>query len=56
MRRFASSDLGITEQLKLDVMRDHPDNIVQKLTKHKHDEGRLWFKVRWLGFTAARDS
>ena len=56
LRRFASSDLGITEQLKIDVMRDHPDNVVQKLTKHRFDEGELWFLVRWLGFTAARDT
>lgn len=55
LRRFAFSDLGITEQLRMDVLRDHPDNVVQKLTDHRFDEG-LWCKVRWLGFTATRDS
>ena len=39
----------------MDVVRDHPDNVVQKLTRHRFD-GELWFKVRWLGFTAARDT
>ena len=55
LRRFASSDLGITEQIRMDVIRDHPDNVVQKLTQHRYD-GALWFKIRWLGFSAARDS
>ena len=55
LRRFASSDLGVTEQLAIDVQRDHPDNIVQKLTNHRFDQN-LWFKIRWLGFSAARDS
>ena len=39
----------------MDVARDHPDNVVQKLTRHRCD-GELWFKVRWLGFSAARDT
>lgn len=55
LRRFASSDLGITEQLRIDVSRDHPDNVIQKLTKHKFDV-KMWFRVRWLGFSAAKDT
>lgn len=45
LRRFVSPDLGITEQLRIDVVRDHADNVVQKLTAHQFD-GILLFKIR----------
>ena len=56
LRRFAAAGLEITEQLQLDVQRDHPGNVVQKVVGHQVHDGRLWCRVRWLGFSAARDS
>ena len=56
LRRFAGSRLNMTEQLRIDVEYDHPDNIVHRLVAHKMDNGELWFKCRWKGFTAAMDS
>lgn len=56
LRRFASSQLDVTEQLTEEIRRDHPDNVVQKLVAHKHHDGNLWLQVRWLGFTAERDT
>ena len=55
LHRFASSDLGNTEQIWMDIARDHRDNVIQKLTGHRFDDD-LWFKVRWIGFTATRDT
>ena len=56
LRRFAAASLNITEQLRIEIQLDHPDNIVQKLVAHKPHDGGLWYKVRWLGFTAERDT
>ena len=56
LRRFATQALHMTQQLRLDAARDHPDNIISKLTAHQHHGNTLWFKCRWLGFTAAVDT
>ena len=56
LRRFASSQLDVTEQMLEEIHMDHPDNIVHKLVNHKMDDGDLWFQIRWLGFTAERDT
>ena len=56
LRRFATADLDVTEQLRIDVQRDHPANVIQKLVDHQVYNHQLWFRVRWLGFSAARDT
>ena len=57
LRRFAGAhQLNMTEQLKLDISRDHPDNIVSKLVGHRLHEGDMWFMCRWKGFTKEIDS
>ena len=45
LRRFASADLNVTEQLSVAVRQDHPDNIVQKIVGHKHEQQVLWCRV-----------
>ena len=56
LRRFASKGLNITEQLRLSVERDHPDNIVQAIQKHEMRNDTLYMQCRWKGFTKAMDS
>ena len=56
LRRFATQALQLTEQLRVDLARDHPDNIVSKVVQHQHTNGVLWFRCRWLGFTAEADT
>ena len=56
MRRFAGRNLHMTEQLKNDVQRDFPDNIVGKIVGHEMHEGKLFMMCRWQGFTAELDS
>ena len=46
----------MTEQLRDDVNKDHPDNIVGKLVGHQVHNGKLWFMCRWRDFTAEIDS
>ena len=54
LRRFAPSQLEVTEQMQDEIRLDHPDNVVKKLMAHKTENNVLWLKVRWLGFTAER--
>ena len=56
LRRFAGNQLNVTEQLRLAIERDHPDNIVGKIVGHEVINGTLWMKCRWRGFTAELDS
>ena len=56
LRRFASKDLHVTEELQLDIDWDHPDNIILKLVGHKVHGDEMHFKVRWKGFTTEMDS
>ena len=56
MRRFAGSQLNMTQQLKKSVEKDHPDNIVAKVVDHAMHDGVLYLLVRWRGFTAEKDS
>ena len=56
VRHYSGPLLNMTEQIKLDVYRDHPDNIVIKLVGHQLHNGELWFMCRWRGFTAEIDS
>ena len=39
LRRFAGKKLSMTEQLRLDVNREHPDNIVSKIVGHEMKHG-----------------
>lgn len=36
----------MTEQLRLDINRDHPDNVVSKLVSHQLHNEELWFMCR----------
>ena len=57
LRRFAAASLQLTEQIHTDLTRDHPDNIVSKLVGHDVvDDGVMWFRCRWKGFSKAVDS
>ena len=56
LRRFAGSQLHVTEQLRLAIEHDHPDNIVAKIVGHQEVDGVLWMMCRWRGFTAELDS
>ena len=56
LRRFAGKQLTMTEQLRLEVNREHPDNIVSKIVGHEMKHGTLYMKVRWKGFTAEMDT
>ena len=56
VRRFAGKLLNMTEQLQQSINRDHPDNVVSKITSHQVHNGKLWFMCRWRGFTAEVDS
>ena len=55
LRRFASKNLHMSEQIQLEVVRDHPNNIVQKIVSHKMHNGELYMMVRWKGFTENLD-
>jgi len=56
LRRFAGKHLHMTEQLRLEAERDHPDNIVAKIVGHEEANGALYMTCRWKGFTAEMDS
>jgi len=56
LRRFAGKRLHMTEQLKLEAERDHPDNIVAKIVSHEIKDGTLYMMCRWKGFTTEMDS
>ena len=56
LRRFAAASLQLTEQIRTDLARDHPDNIVAKLVAHEISDGEVWFRCRWRGFSKAVDS
>lgn len=46
----------MTEQLRLDNERDHPDNIISKVVSHTSDVEDIYFRVRWRGFTSELDT
>ena len=58
LRRFASAQLHVTEALQLSIDRDHPDNIIAKITAHQRDDadGIMYLRCRWRGFTSKLDS
>ena len=56
LRRFAAASMELTEQIRTDLARDHPDNIVSKLVDHDLSNGETWFRCRWKGFSKAVDS
>jgi hypothetical protein len=56
VRRFAGKDLHVTEELQRDIEKDHPDNIVGKIVDHKMENGTMYLRVRWKGFTAEMDT
>ena len=56
LRRFAAASLQLTEQIRADLARDHPDNVVAKLVGHDMSDGEVWFRCRWKGFSKAVDS
>ena len=56
LRRFAAACLGLTEQIRTDLARDHPDNIVAKVVAHGEHDDKVWFRCRWKGFTREADT
>jgi hypothetical protein len=56
VRRFAGKDLHVTEELRRDIEKDHPDNVVGKVVNHSVENGTLFLRVRWKGFTAEMDT
>ena len=46
----------MTEQIRTDLARDHPDNVVVKLVGHDMSDDEVWFRCRWKGFSKAVDS
>ena len=56
VRRFASKDLRMTQQLRLSVKQDHPDNVVQQIVSHEMHNDVLYMMCRWRGFTKELDS
>ena len=56
LRRFAGRHLHVTEQLQIDVDKDHPDNVVGSIVSHKMHDGEIYFLCRWRGFTTELDS
>ena len=56
LRRFAGSKLNVTEELRISIEQDHPDNIVAKIVDHQVVGDVLWMTCRWRGFTAELDS
>ena len=48
--------MHMTEQLQLEVQREHPDNIVAKIVGHEVKHGTLYMMCRWKGFTAEMDT
>ena len=56
LRRFATASLHMSEQIRTDLARDHPDNVVSKLVDHVVENDTMWFKCRWKGFSKAVDS
>ena len=56
VKRFASKDMHMTQQLKTDVVMDFPDNLVSKIVDHTWHDGEVYMKCRWVGFTKEMDS
>ena len=54
--RFADPILNTTEHLRLDIDRDHPDNIVNKLMSQQLHNDEMWFMCLWSDFPAEIDS
>ena len=46
LRRFAVASLNMTEQIRTDLARDHPDNVVAKLVGHDMSNNEVWFRCR----------
>ena len=59
VRKLPESDLSqLSEELRLEIEKDHPHNVVAKIVAHQvdADSGELHLKCRWRGFTAKLDS
>lgn len=46
----------MTEQLQLEVKREHPDNVVAKIVGHEMKHGTLYMMCRWKGFITEMDT
>ena len=53
LRLFAADSLQLTEQIRADLVRDHPDNVAAKLVGHDMSDGEVWFLCRWKNFNKA---
>jgi hypothetical protein len=56
IRPFATAALNLTQQIREDIVRDHPDNIVQRILSHRYSNKKLWMWCHWKGFTKNADS